>query len=170
MSGDPDRADPASESLVLGIPQPGVAHKGGQLLFGPDGMLYIGLGDGAGSDGGRGQSPADLLADILRIDVTTAPYSVPPDNPFVGTAGARPEIWSYGFRNPWRFSFDRANGDLYIGDVGESDWEEIERASAAGGAGRGVNYGWSRMEGLHCFGRQECDQAGLTPAGAGVRS
>ena len=163
VSADADRADPASEVLVLLAPQPGVAHKGGQLLFGPDGMLYIGLGDGADSDGGRGQSRADLLGSILRIDVSAGPpYTVPPDNPFVATAGARPEIWSYGLRNPWRFSFDRANGDFYIGDVGESTWEEVDYASAADGAARGVNYGWSRMEGKHCFGRAGCDQAGLT--------
>ena len=163
VSGDPDRADPASESSVLPVPQPGVAHNGGQLLFGPDGILYIGLGDGADSDHGRGQSLADLFAKILRIDVSSGdPYTVPPDNPFVATAGARPEIWSYGFRNPWRFSFDRATGDLYIGDVGESTWEEVDYASAADGAGRGLNYGWSRMEGQHCFGAVGCDQAGLT--------
>jgi glucose/arabinose dehydrogenase len=163
VSADADRADPASESLVLLAPQPGVAHKAGQLLFGPDGMLYIGLGDGADSDGGRGQSRADLLGSILRIDVSAgSPYTVPADNPFVATAGARPEIWSYGFRNPWRFSFDRGTGDLYIGDVGESTWEEVDYASAADGAGRGVNYGWSRMEGKHCFGRADCDQTGLT--------
>jgi glucose/arabinose dehydrogenase len=163
VSGDPDRADPASESEVLAVPQPGVAHKGGQLLFGPDGMLYIGLGDGADDDQGRGQSLGDLLGSILRIDVSSGtPYTVPPDNPFVGTTGARPEVWSYGFRNPWRFSFDRATGDLYIGDVGESRWEEVNHASTAGGAGRGVNYGWSRMEGRHCFRGEQCDQAGLT--------
>ncbi|MGI8819031.1 MAG: PQQ-dependent sugar dehydrogenase [Gemmatimonadales bacterium] len=163
VSADPDRADPASESLVLLAPQPGVAHKGGQLLFGPDGMLYIGLGDGGDNDQGRGQSRADLLGSILRIDVSSgASYTVPPDNPFIAAAGARPEIWSYGLRNPWRFSFDRANGDLYIGDVGESNWEEVDYASAANGAGRGVNYGWSRMEGQHCFGRADCDQTGLT--------
>jgi glucose/arabinose dehydrogenase len=148
--------------LVLAVPQPGVAHKGGQLLFGPDGMLYIGLGDGADNDQGRGQSLGDLLGNILRIDVSTPPYTVPPDNPFVGTAGARPEVWSYGFRNPWRFSFDRATGDLHIGDVGESKWEEVDYASAADGAGRGVNYGWSQMEGQHCFSHAECDQSGLT--------
>jgi glucose/arabinose dehydrogenase len=163
VSADPDRADPASESVVLAAPQPGVAHKGGQLLFGADGMLYIGLGDGADNDQGRGQSLADLLGSILRIDVSSgATYTVPPDNPFVGTAGARPEVWSYGFRNPWRFSFDHATGDLYIGDVGESHWEEVDYASAADGAGRGVNYGWSVMEGRHCAKAQGCDQAGLT--------
>ena len=163
VSADPDRADPASESVVLAVPQPGVAHNGGQLLFGPDGFLYIGLGDGDDRDHGRGQSLADLFASILRIDVASGnPYAVPPDNPFVGTTGARPEVWSYGFRNPWRFSFDHATGDLYIGDVGESRWEEVDYASAAGGAARGVNYGWSRMEGAHCFGAAGCDQAGLT--------
>ena len=163
VSADPNRADPASESVVLAVEQPGVAHKGGQIRFGPDGFLYIGLGDGSDSDQGRGQSLADLLGSILRIDVSSgSPYTVPPDNPFVATAGARPEIWSYGLRNPWRFSFDPANGDLYIGDVGESHWEEVDYASAANGAGRGVNYGWSVMEGLHCVRSQGCDQTGLT--------
>jgi glucose/arabinose dehydrogenase len=163
VSADPDRADPVTETVVLGVPQPGVAHNGGQLLFGADGFLYIGIGDGDDRDNGRGQSVNDLFANILRIDVTSAdPYTVPPDNPFVATANARPEVWSYGFRNPWRFSFDRTTGDLYIGDVGESDWEEVDYSSAAAGAGKGVNYGWSRMEGQHCFGRQNCDQSGLT--------
>ncbi|HVD33640.1 MAG TPA: PQQ-dependent sugar dehydrogenase, partial [Gemmatimonadales bacterium] len=164
VSSDPDRADPASESSVLAVPQPGVAHNGGQLLFGPDGFLYIGLGDGDDNDHGHGQSLADLFASILRIDVASGtPYAVPPDNPFVGVTGARPEVWSYGFRNPWRFSFDRATGDLYIGDVGESRWEEVDNASASAGAGRGVNYGWSVMEGQHCFRGEQCDQTGLTP-------
>jgi glucose/arabinose dehydrogenase len=164
VSANPDQADPASESVVLAVEQPGVAHKGGQVLFGPDGLLYIGLGDGDDSDGGRGQSLQDLLASILRIDVSSgATYTVPPDNPFVGTPGARPEVWSYGLRNPWRFSFDPANGDLYIGDVGERRWEEVNHATAADGAGRGVNYGWSEMEGRHCFqNAPECDETGLT--------
>ena len=162
VSADPNLADPASELDVLTATRPGTAHNGGQIFFGPDGFLYIGLGDGDDNDGGRGQSLADLLASILRIDVAAGtPYTVPPDNPFVGTAGARAEIWSYGLRNPWRFSFDRATGDLYLGDVGESRWEEINYASAADGAGRGVNYGWSQMEGRHCFRTQLCDQVGL---------
>ncbi len=162
VSADPDRADPASESPVLVVSRPGIAHNGGQVVFGPDGMLYIGLGDGDDSDGGRGQSLSELLAAILRIDVSSgSPYQVPPDNPFVGMPGARAEVWSYGLRNPWRFSFDPATSDLYIGDVGEGHWEEINYASAADGAGRGVNYGWSRMEGAHCL-RDGCDQAGLT--------
>ena len=162
VSADPDVADPASETVVLPVPQPGPAHKGGQIVFGPDGLLYIGLGDGDDSDQGRGQSLTELLASILRIDVSSGTtYTVPPDNPFVGTAGARPEVWSYGFRNPWRFSFDRATGDLYVGDVGESRWEEVNYSSAADGAGRGINYGWSRMEGGHCFSAAGCDQTGL---------
>lgn len=163
VSADPDQADPASETDVLAVSQPGVAHNGGQLLFGPDGMLYIGLGDGDDSDNGRGQSLEDPLASILRIDVSAGtPYTVPADNPFVATPGARPEIWSYGLRNPWSFSFDPATGDLYIGDVGESAWEELDYASAAEGAGRAVNYGWSIMEGLHCVRNRNCDQTGLT--------
>jgi glucose/arabinose dehydrogenase len=166
VSTDPDRADPASETAVLSVDQPGPSHNGGQILFGPDGFLYIALGDGGSRDGndrGRGQSLADLLGSILRIDVSAgAAYSVPPDNPFVGTAGARPEVWSYGLRNPWRFTFDPATGDLYIADVGETDWEEINRSTAAEGAGRGLNYGWSRMEGRHCLGNNSCDQSGLT--------
>jgi glucose/arabinose dehydrogenase len=165
VSGDPNRADPASEALVLGVKHPARSHNGGQITFGPDGFLYLGLGDGGsrdGNDSGRGQSLGDLLGSIARIDVSgESGYRVPPDNPFVGTAGARPEIWSYGFRNPWRFSFDRSTGDLYIGDVGESRWEEVDRATAAEGGGRGLNYGWSRMEGDACM-AASCDQSGIT--------
>jgi glucose/arabinose dehydrogenase len=167
VSADPDRADPGSELPILEAEQPFVNHNGGQVLFGPDGFLYIGLGDGgsSGDPGGRAQSLEDLLGSILRIDVGAAgSYTVPPDNPFVGTTGARPEVWSYGLRNPWRFSFDRATGDLYIADVGQGDWEEVNYAAAADvGAGRGVNYGWNIMEGAHCFDADTCDQTGLTP-------
>src|SRR5918992_4887480 len=165
VSADPDRADPASESVVLTASRPGTAHNGGQLLFGPDGYLYIGLGDGEDSDGGRGQSLSDQLAAGLRIDVSGATrYAVPPDNPFLTTPRARPEVWSYGLRNPWRFSFDRATGDLYIGEVGESRYEEVNYSSAAEGAGRGLNYGWAVMEGPDCVrGGTGCDQTGLTP-------
>jgi glucose/arabinose dehydrogenase len=165
VSADPDVADPASEVPILEVDQPFTNHNGGQILFGPDGFLYIGLGDGgsSGDPGGRGQSLADLLGAILRIDVSAgASYTVPSDNPFVGTAGASPEVWSYGLRNPWRFSFDRATGDLYIADVGQSNWEEVNFAAADGGAGRGVNYGWRVMEGNHCYAADSCDQSGLT--------
>ena len=147
---DPDRADPASEAVLLTAEQPFANHNGGQILFGPDGMLYIGLGDGGcgGDPGGRGQSLTDLLGDILRVDVASGTgYTVPPDNPFVGQAGARPEVWSYGLRNPWRFSFDPATGDLYIADVGESAWEEVDVVTAADGAGRAANFGWNVTEG-----------------------
>ena len=165
VSDDPDRADPGSESLLLTVPQPGPAHNGGQLAFGPDGMLYIGLGDGGsneGDDRGRGQELGDLFGSVLRIDVSSGSgYAVPVDNPFVDRPGARPEVWSYGLRNPWRFSFDRASGDLYIADVGQKRWEEINRARAADGAGRGLNYGWSLMEGPECT-AEGCDRSGLT--------
>ena len=164
VSADPDRADPASESVVLTAEQPFANHNGGQILFGPDGHLYLGLGDGGSSNDpdGRGQSLDDLLGAILRIDLAGgSPYAVPADNPFVGTPGARPEIWSYGLRNPWRFSFDRTTGDLYVADVGQSPWEEVDHAPAAEGAGRGVNFGWRRMEGRHCVEGDSCDQTGL---------
>jgi glucose/arabinose dehydrogenase len=163
-AGNPDRADPASETPVLTVDQPFSNHNGGQVLFGPDGKLYIGLGDGGGGadPDGRGQSLTDLLGDILRVDVgSDGSYTVPADNPFAGRTDARPEIWSFGLRNPWRFTFDPATGDLYIADVGESAWEEVDVSTAAQGAGRGVNFGWSRMEGAHCFAAAACDQTGL---------
>jgi glucose/arabinose dehydrogenase len=164
VSSDPDVADVTSEQVILTADQPFSNHNGGQVTFGPDGFLYLGLGDGgsSGDPQGRGQDLSDLLGSILRIDVQSGTsYTVPPDNPFVGQAGARPEVWSYGLRNPWRFSFDRATGDLYIADVGERAIEEIDVASAAEGAGRGINYGWNRMEGSRCFGAAQCDQNGL---------
>ena len=165
VSSDPDVADPATESVVLTADQPFPNHNGGQIVFGPDGYLYIALGDGGsgGDPGGRGQSLEELLGSLLRIDLAGGtPYAVPADNPFVGVPGARAEIWSYGLRNPGRATFDRLTGDLYIGDVGESRWEEIDFAAAAGGAGRGANFGWRVMEGRHCFGSDSCDQTGLT--------
>lgn len=157
---DPDRADPNSEERLLLQNQPQTNHNGGQLAFGPDGMLYIGLGDGGG--GGdpyeNGQDLASLLGKILRIQVgPSGPYTVPNDNPFIGQTDAKPEIWAYGLRNPWRFSFDSATGDLYIGDVGQGTYEEIDRQPAAGSGGE--NYGWDEMEGLHCYppGSDTCD-------------
>jgi glucose/arabinose dehydrogenase len=165
VSSNPDVADPASEQVILTADQPFSNHNGGQVLFGPDGMLYLGLGDG-GSEGdpqGRGQSLSDFLGSILRIDVHAAsPYGVPADNPFVGQSGAQPEIWSYGLRNPWRFSFDRATGDLYIADVGQNNYEEVDVAPASSGNGRALNFGWNIMEGMHCYVASTCDQTGLT--------
>ncbi|MFP4322850.1 MAG: PQQ-dependent sugar dehydrogenase [Anaerolineales bacterium] len=145
---DPNRADPASETLVLEYPQPGNTHNAGQLAFGPDGYLYIGTGDGGQlgrQDLQTGQIRSDLLGAILRIDVSTLPYQIPPDNPFVDEPDARPEIWLYGLRNPWRFSFDTATGDLYIGDVGAGAWEEVNYVPA--GSPGGLNFGWSIYEG-----------------------
>ena len=163
--GDANVADPASEEVILTIPQPFANHNGGQLAFGPDGYLYIGMGDG-GSGGdplNNGQSPGTLLGKLLRIDVEsgTVPYGVPPDNPFVGVAGFRPEIWALGVRNPWRFSFDRLTGDLYIGDVGKGTFEEID-FQPAGNPG-GQNYGWNIMEGDRCYppGTVGCNRTGL---------
>lgn len=162
---NPNVADPNSGVILLTIRQPGFSnHKGGQLQFGPDGYLYIGTGDGGsgGDPGNRAQNLGEMLGKMLRIDVDSdAPYAIPPDNPFLGTQGARPEIWAYGLRNPWRFSFDRATGDLFIADVGQNLYEEIDYqpASSAGGE----NYGWRRMEGFHCFNPPtDCNDGSLT--------
>ena len=153
-AADPNRADPASEVLILSVDQPDqyANHNGGQIAFGPDGHLYIALGDGGGGGDplGNGQDPGTLLGSILRIDVDgVAPYTVPPDNPFVGVPGARDEIWVYGLRNPWRFSFDRATGDLFIADVGQGEWEEIDLVPADSPGG--MNFGWNEMEGHACY-------------------
>lgn len=148
---DPNRADPGSEMRLLNVPQPFANHNGGAVVFGPDGYLYLGLGDGgsAGDPMSNGQSLANLLGKILRIDVDGgAPYAIPPGNPFLD-GGGQPEIWAYGLRNPWRISFDRATGDLYIGDVGQNQWEEINFQPA--GVPGGVNYGWSYFEGSHPY-------------------
>lgn len=150
--------DAGSEQLILRIEQPYPNHNGGQIKFGPDGYLYIGMGDGGG--GGdpleAGQDNSSLLGAILRIDVDARfPYVVPPTNPFVNRAG-RPEIWASGLRNPWRFSFDRANGDLYIGDVGQSAFEEVNFAPAGAS---GLNYGWNIVEGDDCYDRARCEKA-----------
>ncbi len=136
---------------VLTQDQPYANHNGGQLAFGPDGHLYIALGDGgsAGDPQGNGQDLGTLLGKILRIDPRGRPYTVPEDNPFVGRAGARPEIWAYGLRNPWRFSFDRETGDLWIGDVGQNAWEEVDHQPA--GSKGGENYGWNLREGKEPF-------------------
>ena len=154
----PDQADPATRAELLTIVQPFANHNGGQLAFGPDNLLYIGTGDG-GSGGdplGNGQSLATLLGKVLRVDVLSGvlPYSIPGGNPFGN------EIWAYGLRNPWRFSFDRLTGDLYLADVGEALVEEVNFQAA--GSGTGANYGWNIMEGSRCFATAACSSAGLT--------
>ena len=160
---DPDRADADSERVVLEVPQPFSNHNGGKVVFGPDGYLYLGLGDGGsgGDPKGNGQNRSTLLGTILRIDVrpvaSEAAYVVPPDNPFAGGGEAREEIWAYGLRNPWRFTFDRETGDLWAADVGQNRYEEIDVIKP------GLNYGWNRMEGFHCFFPRECDMGGLEP-------
>ena len=168
VSGDdPDRADAGSEHVLLHFDQPFANHNGGAVVFGPDGMLYIATGDGGsgGDPQGNGQRLDTFLAKILRIDVDADPaagkeYAIPADNPFVDVQGARPEIWLTGLRNPWRIRFDRATGDLWIGDVGQGRWEEIDVARAGTS---GQNYGWNRMEGFHCFKPADgCDRSGLT--------
>lgn len=153
-----ETVDPASEEILLEVTQPFSNHNGGQLTFGPDDMLYLALGDG-GSGGdplGHGQNLATLLGSILRLDVSApGPYRIPLDNPFVDVAGAQPEIFAYGLRNPWRFSFDSATGALWAGDVGQDAWEEVDRIVAGG------NYGWNITEGFACFTTPDCDRTGL---------
>jgi len=169
-SADPDIADPTSEIKLLEIAQPAANHNGGMLAFGPDGRLYIGTGDGGGANDqfGNGQNPNTLLGKLLRLDVTsnpTGPYQIPTDNPWPNKPGVRGEIWALGLRNPWRFSFDRQTGALWIGDVGQDRYEEVDLAGAAANrtAGRGLNFGWSIMEGTHCFpDTATCDRTGLT--------
>jgi glucose/arabinose dehydrogenase len=164
---DPDRADPASEEILLAVSDPYPNHNGGLVAFGPDGYLYVGMGDGgAGGDPqGNAQNRETLLGDILRIDVDNAeadvPYAIPDDNPFAGGDGGRPEIWASGLRNPWRFSFDRKTGDLWIADVGQNWIEEInvQQASEDGGA----NFGWDVLEGTACYSDDECDPDPFVP-------
>ncbi len=155
-------ADPTTERILLTIPQPFANHNGGMVAFDAKGMLLIGMGDGGsgGDPNGNGQNPKALLGKLLRIDVNGNPYAIPTDNPFANATATAPEIWDLGLRNPWRFSFDRLTGDLFIGDVGQDAWEEIDAEKATDG---GHNYGWNRMEGTHCYKPSTgCDQSGIT--------
>ena len=163
---DPDRALPDSERVVLSMDDPFGNHNGGGLAFGPEGFLYVATGDGGGAgdplDSGR--DLGSLLAKILRLDVDVAAaadpaYTIPADNPFVTTDGARPEVWLTGLRNPFRFRIDAATGDLWIGDVGQGSREEIDHAPAGLG---GLDFGWNTMEGTRCYESDSCDPAGLT--------
>lgn len=162
-TSDPIAIDPASERVLLQVEQPFANHNGGQLAFGPDGYLWFGLGDG-GSGGdplGHGQSPATLLGSILRLDVSEAGrYTIPPDNPFADGGGA-PEVYHWGLRNPWRFSFDRETGEMFIADVGQNAYEEVSRTFGADGGGR--NFEWSVREGNHCFADPACGPVDLGP-------
>ena len=158
---DPDATEAGSQQDVITIAQPAGNHNGGQIAFGPDGHLYIALGDGGGANdtGNNAQNRANLLGNILRIDVRTLPYMIPADNPYVGNQlGYREEIYAYGLRNPWRFSFDSVTGYLWCGDVGQNQWEEIDIIE------KGKNYGWRIMEGFHCRPPTTgCDTTGLEP-------
>jgi len=165
VTSSPDSADPNSEEILLTVMQPFSNHNGGQLQFGPDGYLYIGMGDGGsgGDPQNRAQNPAELLGKILRIDSESnlTQYQIPPSNPFVGNTAYRPEIWALGLRNPWRFSFDRLTKDLLLADVGQNEWEELNWQSAESTGGE--NYGWRIMEGTHCYNPGSgCNQTGLT--------
>ncbi len=165
LSDDPARADPTSERIVLRVAQPFSNHNGGDLAFGPDGMLYIALGDGggAGDPRGNGQNLGTPLGSVLRIGVDgEEPFEVPDDNPFVSRHDVFPAIWAYGLRNPWRISFDRETGDLYIGDVGQGRVEEIDVGLATRHGGE--NYGWNLTEGSLCFEPPSgCSGEGITP-------
>ncbi len=183
LTGDPNVADPNSEEQILFLNHPGhTNHNGGLLVFGPDGYLYIGTGDGGGGGdpNGNAQNPGSLLGKLLRVDTeyawgrtpmgsmlsfipvmfsstqapAAAPYKIPAGNPFIGQSGARPEIWALGLRNPWRYSFDRQTHDLYIADVGQDTWEEVDFQPA--GSQGGENYGWNIYEGAHCYNGSTC--------------
>ena len=152
--------------IILRIQQPYANHNGGHLAFGPDGYLYIGTGDGGSNGDPRqyAQNPSSLLGKILRIDVDHGkPYRIPPDNPFVQNPKFKPEIWALGLRQPWRYSFDKKTGDLYIGDIGQNDWEELNFVPGPPAENGGLNFGWNIMEGSHCFKpAKNCHRAGLT--------
>jgi len=156
--GQPDQVDPSTASTIMSIPKRSKYHNGGTLAFGPDGYLYISLGDDEASE--EAQQLTSIYGKILRVDVDSSqPYAIPPSNPFVNQAGARGEIWAYGFRNPWRFSFDRATGDLWVGDVGDAKLEELDMEPANSHGGE--NYGWPYLEGTECIDTSHCHDPNL---------
>ena len=162
QAGNPNAAETDSELILLTIGQPFSVHNGGLMKFGPDGYLYIGVGDGgtSGDFFSNAQNNTNLLGTILRLDVDFAePYAIPADNPFVNNDDVRSEIWFYGLRNPWRFSFDSITGDLFIADVGQFNWEEINFQEA--GSKGGQNFGWDILEGTHCYNQDECETDGF---------
>ncbi|GIW12237.1 MAG: glucose dehydrogenase [Dehalococcoidia bacterium] len=162
LAAGADQVDPLSGRVLLAIPDFASNHNGGHLAFGPDGYLYIGTGDGGGAGDPQrtAQNLGSLLGKLLRLDVDRGePYAIPPDNPFRGQPDARPEIWALGLRNPWRYSFDRQTGDLWIADVGQNLLEEVDYIPA--GTPGGLNFGWSIMEGSRCFRTPTCESTGL---------
>lgn len=165
LPGDPTRIDPSAGRRLLAIGRDTLGHDGGSVLFGPDGLLYVTVGDGGplGDPRGKARDLGKLSGKILRLDVDNGdPYRIPDSNPYVGVTGARAEIWASGLRNPWRASFDDHNGDLWVADVGENDREEVDRI--AGGSTGGEDFGWNRFEGTLCFDQAAgCDTKGLTP-------
>lgn len=164
VSANPDVANAGSSKLIITAPHSSASnHNGGLAMFGPDGKLYLGLGDGGGGGDpfGNSQNKATPLASILRIDVDNGdPYSIPAGNPYIGVSGAKQEIWAIGLRNPWRYAFDRTTGLLYIADVGQDKFEEVDVVPATQA---GVNYGWNVMEGLSCYNATTCNQTGFQP-------
>ncbi len=162
VSSNPNIATASSAKLIIRVDQPYANHNGGMITFGPDGMLYIGMGDGGsgGDPQNHAQNRGDLLGDMLRLNVDVGdPYTPAAGNPYLSTPGALPEIWAYGLRNPWRFSFDRGAPNLYIGDVGQNAREEVNVVAATAA---GINYGWRIMEGTQCYSPASCTQTGLT--------
>lgn len=158
--GDPDRLDPASARVILRLTQPHPAHNGAQLVFGPDGYLYVSLGDGGVTFQANARDPHSWYGTVLRLDVDSGePYAIPPDNPFADGKDGAPEVWAYGFRNPWRITIDPVEQVMYVADVGFERWEEVDVIALND---PGHDYGWPIVEGPECFEADSCDQNGLT--------